>query len=80
MPMYVGGITLAQREGTPDPVAEFKELSEAYKFDGKIATYLVETLGLESLMDFAHAVTCESEWAPIMERIGELEKAAESTV
>ena len=25
-------------------------------------------------MDFAHAVTCETEWAPIVERIGDLEK------
>ncbi|CAK0867652.1 unnamed protein product [Prorocentrum cordatum] len=49
-------------------------LAAKYQFDERIATHLVETVGLETLVDFAHAVTSENEWAPILERVPDLER------
>ncbi|CAK0807811.1 unnamed protein product [Prorocentrum cordatum] len=51
-----------------------QELAAKYQFDERIATHLVETVGLETLVDFAHAVTSENEWAPILERVPDLER------
>ncbi|CAK0834251.1 unnamed protein product [Prorocentrum cordatum] len=74
MSLSVDGIALPGRVGARDAAAQFRELAAKYQFDERIATHLVETVGLETLVDFAHAVTSENEWAPILERVPDLER------
>ena len=74
MSLAVDGVALAGRAEARDAAAQFRELAAKYQFDERIATHLVETVGLETLVDFAHAVTSENEWAPILERVPDLER------
>ena len=74
MSLVVDGVALAGRAEARDAAAQFRELAAKYQFDERIATHLVETVGLETLVDFAHAVTSENEWAPILERVPDLER------
>ena len=76
MALQIGGVSLSGLDASKDPAAVFPALATAYRFDEKIAKHLVETVGLDNLLDFVHVVTCEGEWEPIIARVPDLEQRA----
>ena len=76
MALQIGGVSLSGLDASKDPAAVFQALATAYRFDEKIAKHLVETVGLDNLLDFVHVVTCEGEWEPIIARVPDLEQRA----
>ena len=55
MVLAIGGVAVPVRDQTGgDVLALFKDIEQAYTLDPEVTKYLVETLKLQDLLDFAH--------------------------
>eukprot|EP00971_Amphidinium_carterae_P129350 2561990-Amphidinium_carterae.1 len=74
--LTVAGVPLASPTSADgDPAELFKRLCTQFRIDDRVATYLVTTMGVESLEDFKYLFTTEAEISStVIANIAELER------